>query len=306
MQKIVPCLWFNNNTEEAINFYISAFSKLSNVGDSQIISIDRYPDPVPLDFMKGMEGKVITAIFEVAGFRFMALDGGPQFNITPAISFFINCHSASELDTLWETLLEGGTALMPLGSYPFSEKYGWLQDKFGVSWQLILEEAPTEQTIVPSLMFVGEQAGNAEEAINLYADLLNNAKVGDIMRYGAEQAPDEEGTVMFAEFFLENQKFTAMDSAQEHNFNFTEAVSFYVECADQAEVNRLWDTLTAVPESEQCGWLKDKYGVSWQIIPIQLGQLMSDPDPVKSRQVMDAMLQMKKIDVAQLQAAYDA
>lgn len=306
MQTIVPCLWFDNNTEEAMNFYISAFSQLSNVGESQIISIDRYPDPVPLDFMKGMEGKVITSIFELAGFRFMALDGGPQFNFTPAISFFVNCDSEAELASLWAILSEDGSVLMPLDTYDFSQKYGWLQDKFGVSWQLILAETPTEQTIVPSLMFVGEQAGNAEEAIRFYANLFNDAKVGDITRYSAEQAPEQEGTVMYAEFFLENQKFTAMDSAQEHNFTFTEAISLYVECPDQAEVNRLWNALSAVPESEACGWLKDKYGVSWQIIPIQLGQLMGDPDPEKSRQVMDAMLQMKKIDVAQLQAAYEA
>lgn len=306
MQKIIPCLWFDNNTEEAINFYISAFSNLSDVGDSKIISMNRYPDEVPEEFMKGMEGKVLTAIFELAGYRFMALDGGPQFKFTPAVSFFINCTSESEIDTLWAILSEGGDVLMPLDSYDFSKKFGFLQDKYGVSWQLILEETLVKQTIVPSLMFVGEQAGNAESAMDVYASLFQNSSKDDIIRYGAEQAPEQEGTVMFAEFTLANQKFAAMDSAQEHNFNFNEAISFYVECADQTEVNRLWDALSAVPESEQCGWLKDKFGVSWQIIPIQLGELMSDPDPEKSGRVMESMLQMKKIDVAQLQAAYDS
>lgn len=207
MQKIIPCLWFDDNAEEAINFYISAFSNLSTSNASQIISINRYPDDVQAEFMKGMEGKVLTAMFELAGYRFMALDGGPQFKFTPATSFFIHCNTEDELDELWAILSEDASILMPLGTYDFSQRFGWLEDKFGISWQIILAEQAITQVIIPSLTFVGDQAGNAEEAIKFYADLFKDASVGDITRYGAEQAPEEEGTIMYAEFTLANQLF---------------------------------------------------------------------------------------------------
>jgi predicted 3-demethylubiquinone-9 3-methyltransferase (glyoxalase superfamily) len=255
--------------------------------------------------MKGMEGKVLTGIIEIVGHRFMTLDGGPIFKFTPAVSFFVNCASEDEVDQFWAKLVDGGSVLMPLDSYPFSKKYGWLQDKYGISWQIILAENPVEQKIVPSMMFVGDKAGKAEEAINYYAELFGDAGVGEISRYSAGQEPDKEGTVAYASFSLEDQQFAAMDSAQQHNFTFNEATSFYVECDTQAEVDRLWEKLSAVPESEQCGWLKDKYGISWQIIPKRLGELMSDPDPEKSGRVLEAMLKMKKIDLAKLEAAYE-
>ncbi len=304
-QKIMPSLWFDKETEEAMNFYVSLFSKIeTEPGSSKIVSIKRYPDEVPADFMKGMEGKVLTAQFELDGYRFMALDGGPVFKFTPAISFFVQCRSAEEVDTVWSGLSEGGTVLMPLDAYPFSPKYGWIQDKFGVSWQVILAEGPVEQRIFPSLMFVGDKAGAAEEAINFYAGLFDDAAVGGIARYGAGQEPEKEGTIAYAELRLEGQPFAAMDSANQHDFTFNEAISLYVECDTQAKVDALWEALSAVPESEQCGWLKDKYGVSWQIVPKRLGELLGDPDPEKSGRVMDVMLTMKKIDIAELEAAY--
>ena len=304
-QKIIPCLWFDKEAEEAMNFYVSVFSRSqAQPGSSRIVSIKRYPEEVPEEFMKGREGKVLTGIFELAGYQFMAFDGGPNFKFTPAISFFVMCHSEAEVDGYWSSLSDGGAALMPLDVYPFSAKYGWIQDKYGLSWQVILAEGAVEQKIVPSLLFVGDQAGKAEQAIRYYAGVFGNATVGDIARYGANQEPEREGTVAYAEFRLEGQPFTAMDSALRHDFTFNEAISFYVECATQAEVDTLWEKLSAVPESEQCGWLKDQYGVSWQIIPQQLGELMNDPDPEKSGRVMEAMLKMKKIDVAQLEAAY--
>ncbi len=164
-QKIVPSLWFDKECEEAITFYVDTFSAAPGKrAESRIVSIERYPEGKQVGPMKDMEGKVLTAIFELAGQRFMALDGGPIFT-------------------------------------------------------------------------------------------------------------------------------------------FNESVSFYVECADQAEVDYFWERFSAVPESEQCGWLKDKYGLSWQIVPKRLGELMTDPDKEKAGRVMDAMLTMKKIDVAELERA---
>jgi predicted 3-demethylubiquinone-9 3-methyltransferase (glyoxalase superfamily) len=302
MQKIVPCIWFDTRAEEAMNFYISVFADSpANAARSQIVSIKRYPDEVPQEFMKGMEGKVLTGIFELAGYRFMALDGGPLFQFTPAISFFVMCHSADEVERYWSRLSEGGTVLMPLDTYPFSEKYGWVQDRYGLSWQIILAQGDVKETIVPSLLFVGDQAGQAEAAMTFYTQVFGDAAVAGIARYGADQAPDREGTVAYADFRLEGQLFAAMDSAHQHGFTFNEAVSFAIECDTQAQVDTLWTALSAVPEAEACGWLKDRHGVSWQIIPKRLGELL---EADTSGRVMDAMLQMKKIDVAQLEAAY--
>jgi len=142
----------------------------------------------------------------------------------------------------------------------------------------------------------------AEEAINFYISLFKNSKIVNMSRYG-DAGPGPKGTVMSATFQLDGQEFMALNGGPE--FKFTEAISLYVSCKTQAEVDDLWAKLSAGGEESQCGWLKDKFGLSWQIIPDLLGKLLGDPDPVKSQNVMKAMLQMKKIDSAKLQQAYD-
>ena len=154
----------------------------------------------------------------------------------------------------------------------------------------------------------------AEEAMNYYVDTFNGApykkqesRIVDITRYEkgmeAPGAEKMEGKVITGIFELAGQRFMALDGGP--IFTFTEATSFYIECEDQKEVAYFWNKLSAVPEAEQCGWLKDKFGVSWQIIPTVLGELLGDPDPLKSQRVMQAMLQMKKIDIKALQEAYE-
>ncbi len=164
--------------------------------------------------------------------------------------------------------------------------------------------------IVPSLWFDTQ----CEEAMNYYVDTFNGApykkeesKIISITRYEkGMEAPGAEqmvGKVITGIFELAGQRYMALDGGPV--FNFTEAISFYVECADQKEVDYFWDKLSAVPEAEQCGWVKDKFGLSWQIIPKQLGELMGTSDPAKSMRVVNAMLKMKKIIVADLQKAHD-
>lgn len=191
---------------------------------------------------------------------------------------------------------------MELDKYPFSEKFGWVMDKFGVSWQLNL--ASRRQKISPFLMFVREQNGRAEEAMNFYISLFNNSGIDEIERYGTgEEEP--EGTVKHAAFSLNGQEFMAMDSNREHPFTFSEAISLFVNCETQEEVDELWEKFSEGGEIQQCGWLKDKYGVSWQIIPTVLGEMLNDPNPAKSQRVMKAMLQMDKINIKTLKQAYD-
>jgi predicted 3-demethylubiquinone-9 3-methyltransferase (glyoxalase superfamily) len=215
--------------------------------------------------------------------------------------------ASRRIDEVWGKLIDGGQALMPLDKYPFSERYGWVQDKYGVSWQLILTDPKGEERplIIPSLMFAGDKAGKAEEATDFYISVFKNAKRGEIAHYGKDQAPDKEGTVMFTDFKLEGQWLAAMDSARMHDFDFNEAISLMVYCRDQKEIDYYWEKLSAVPESEQCGWLKDKYGVSWQIVPEAMGKMMSKGTPEQIARVTQAFLPMKKFDIAELQKAYD-
>ncbi len=154
------------------------------------------------------------------------------------------------------------------------------------------------QKIYPCLWF----DNNAEEAVNLYTSVFKNSHIESVSRYGKE-GPGPEGSVMVMEFVLEGQKFMALNGGPD--YHFSEAISLVVNVETQKELDAIWNPLSADPESEQCGWLKDKFGLSWQIIPTILGKLMQDKDPVRVGQVMQAMLKMKKLDIAGLQKAFD-
>ncbi|MEN9327690.1 MAG: hypothetical protein RI947_498 [Candidatus Parcubacteria bacterium] len=294
MKQLVPHLWFDKQAKEAAEFYTSLFpkSKINNVntihdtpsGDCDIVS------------------------FELLGQSFMAISAGPVFKLNPSVSFMVNfdpsrdSHATGQIDKIWNALSEGGKVLMPIQEYPFSKRYGWIQDKYGVSWQLILTNPDGEKRpeIVPSLLFTQDHAGKAEEAMNFYLSVFKDSKKGTIMRYPAGMEPDKEGTVMYEDFKLWDTWFAAMDSAQKHEFSFNEAVSFIVNCDTQEEIDYYWEKLSAVPESEQCGWLKDKYGVSWQVVPAGMEEFMNTKDKKKAEMVTQAFLKMKKIDIATL------
>jgi predicted 3-demethylubiquinone-9 3-methyltransferase (glyoxalase superfamily) len=249
----------------------------------------------------GDGGAVVVASFRIGGLEISLLNGGPTYSITPAVSFFVRCRDAEQVDTLWAALSEGGTALMPLDKYPFSEKFGWVQDKYGVSWQLSLGDGA--QSVTPFLMFVGDNFRRAEEAMALYTSVFDGSRIDQIERYGLGMH-EPEGAVMFASFTLAGQPFHALESGLDHAFTFTEGTSFSIGCGDQEEVDYFWNALTADGgEESMCGWLKDKFGLSWQVIPRVLPELLGDPDPEKAGRAMQAMLQMRKIDIAELQRA---
>lgn len=298
-QKIIPCLWFDSNAEEAANFYVSLFPA------SQIDKLLRYGTEGQ-EITGKQPGTVMTVEFELAGYRFTGLNGGPQFSFTPAISFWVQCETAAEVDALWARLTEGGNVFMPLDKYAWSEKYGWVQDKFGLTWQIGLGKlADVGQKITPFLMYVGPQHGRAEEALQLYTQVFTDSQIDGLRHYGTE-AGDTAGTVMHAQFSLEREKFMALDGGVGHAFNFTEAISLEIRCATQTEVDYFWEKLTADGgEAGPCGWLKDKFGVSWQVVPTALYSFISDPNPVKVASVSRAMFQMQKLDIATLQQAYE-
>lgn len=298
MQKITPHLWFNDQAEEAVAFYTSVFK------NGNILSSTRYPEAGKE--VHGREpGSVMVMGFEIEGCQLIALNGGPLFTFTPAISFMVNRATKEEVSELWEQLQEGGTALMPLQAYPFSEWYGWVKDKYGVTWQLSIAETVPAVNLVPALLFVGNVAGKAEEAISFYTSVFENSMMGIIARYGANQAPDKEGSIMYADFTLAGQKFAAMDSAHEHQFSFNEAISLLVTCKTQEEVDYFWEKMSAVPAAEQCGWIKDKFGVSWQIVPEGMEEMLASSDTEAVNRAMSAMLQMKKLNIGKMREAFE-
>lgn len=291
MQKIIPHFWFDKEAVEAAQFYTSVFPNSKITAQTQITDTP--------------SGDCDIVSFEIMSYTFNAISAGPIFTPNPSISIMVNfdpsqdTNALKRIDEIWEKLSEGGTILMPLQEYPFSKRYGWIQDKYGFSWQLIYTDPEGEERplIIPSLLFVTDACEQAEAATDFYLSVFNDTKRGAIARYPAGMAPNKEGSVMFTDFKLENQWFAAMDGSSDmHKFGFNEAVSFIINCEDQEEIDYFWEKLSAVPESEQCGWLKDTYGVSWQIVPKNMEELMSK-NPEKTT---PAMLQMKKIIIADL------
>ncbi len=299
MKKITPHLWFDKQAREAAEFYVSLLP------GSRVTSVR------PLSGTPSGDCELVS--FVLAGQRFMAISAGPFFKFNPSVSFQIRCGTKEEVDAIWEQLSPGSKVLMPLDSYPFSARYGWLEDKYSLSWQVIYSPGSSAgQRIVPVLMFVGDVCGKAEEAIDFYqsvsksapgAEALGETKASILARYGQSQQPDEAGTVQYAQFSLLGLEFAAMDSAREHKFAFNEAISFNVPCDTQEEIDYFWGKLSAHTKAEQCGWLKDKYGLSWQITPTIMGELMGSGDKERSKRVMQAFLKMKKFDIHALKQA---
>ena len=275
---INPFLWFDNQAGAAADFYAATFPGARLLGGSPLV-----------------------VSVQVGELKFSLLNGGPQFKVNPSISFFYNCGSEAEIDALWKALSRGGSVLMPLDTYPFARKYGWVADKFGVNWQLIIPSAPPRQKVFPSLMFTQDRCGRAEEALRFYASVFKDSSVGTLSRYGAGQAPDREGTLNYGEFSLGGQWFSVMDSAQPHQFTFSEGISLYLSCENQDEIDYFWSRLSEGGSEGQCGWLKDRFGVSWQVVPRVLEELMADP--ARSKRVVEAFLKMRKFNIEGLMRA---
>ena len=283
INKIMIHLWFDKEAAEAGAFYLKVFE------NSRLLSRSTIPGTP--------SGDVESLTIELEDINLMLLSAGPYFKVNPSVSFMVMCSSKDEVMKYWEAFIDEGQALMPIDNYDFSELYGWVQDKFGVSWQIMY--SPDEQINVkirPALMFVGENCGRAEEAIDYYTKVFKNSEIKAISRYGDSFPPNKPEMINFAEFILEGQSFSIMDSAFEHEFNFNEAISFIINCDSQEEIDYYWEKLSADPEAEQCGWIKDKYNVSWQITPTVLNNMMDDDDPVARERVTKAFLQMKKFN----------
>lgn len=292
MQHIVPNIWCQGNANDVGQFYASIFPNTSmDVAAS-------YPEENLPDFQQDLAGQPLVVDVTISGYRLRLINAGAEFRPTPAISLILNMDPKTydggetavreSMAAMWEALADGGEVRMDLGEYPHSRPYGWVEDRYGVNWQLMLTDPAGEPRpmLVPQLLFTGA-AAQAQQAMDLYQGLFPDSAPGVV-------APKGDDGIMFAEFTLAGQWFSAMDGGTIHDFTFSPGLSLEVDCADQDEIDKLWDALSTVPEAEQCGWLLDPFGVSWQIVPRTMGELMQKPGAYQR------MLQMKKIVIADL------
>lgn len=274
---LYPCLWFDGNAKEAADFYCSVFEQAKILQDTPMVTT-----------------------FEIRGTKFMGLNGGPMYKINSSISFFVYCGSEQEIDRLYKIFTEGGSVLMPLGAYGWSKKYAWIIDKFGVNWQLDIDDIKSEQKIVPTLLFANQKKESVKSAVTHYESVFSNSKILLEAPYGADsQLP--AGTLLFAQMKLSDFILNAMSSTLPHDFDFTPGVSFVIECEDQQQIDYYWEKLGKDGRYSMCGWLEDKFGVSWQIVPTILLKLMADPE--RSSRVIQAFLKMQKFEIDKLMHA---
>lgn len=305
VQKIVPNIWCQGTAEHAAEFYASALPATTFEVES------RYPSEGLLDFQQPLAGQPLTVTVSVDGYQLTLINAGPEFRPNRSLSLMLHFDPTdydaqdpqlasraahAQLDATWDALAEGGEVLMPLGEYPFSERYGWLADRYGVNWQVMLvaPDSDPRPFVIPSLLFGSDAQNRAGEAIDFYVDVFEGTELGQLAPYGEQTGPATPDALMYGEFRIGAQWFAAMDSGVEQDESFSCGMSLEVKCRDQAEIDRLWDALSAVPEAEQCGWLADRFGVSWQIVPQQMGELMERPNAFSN------LLGMKKLIIDEL------
>lgn len=270
-RKIYPCIWMDGTAKEAATFYGNALP------GTKVIDENPY-----------------VVVIQSAGQNFMLLNGGPHYKVNPSISFYVHLTDTEAVESIWNNLLDGGNILMPLGAYPWSEKYGWVADKFGVNWQVALgKPEDVAHRYSPFFMFTGPNFGRAEEAVHFYTGIFSDSSIRGILKH--KETPEAPGeTVLHAQFSLCGQTFMAIDSGGPHEHNFNPAVSQVISCASQEEIDYYWEKLLDGGKEGMCGWLSDRFGVSWQVVPEKMGEWMRDPE--KGPRVAQALMQMKKLD----------
>ena len=271
---ITPCCWYDGTAAEAAAAYAAA------IPGSRVRSAN----------------PIMTSI-ELGGQPLLALNGGPIYKPNPSISMFVNLDSAEAAEAAFRAL-STGMVMMPFDNYPWAERYGWCADRWGVTWQVACGlAAPVRETVCPSLLFTKAAAGKAEEAIAHYVRTIPGSSVILLDRHepGGGETP---GTIRHAQFSLGGRTFMATDSAAAHPFTFSEGVSLVVHCQTQDEVDHYWASLSEGGSEGRCGWLKDRWGVSWQVVPTVLAELMGDAE--RAPRVIPVFLGMTKFDIAAL------
>ncbi len=268
---IYPCLWFEKNAQAALEWYCSIFPH------SHMIEANEY-----------------VAKADFAGVPFLGINGAPNFHPNPSISFMVICENQTEIDHLWNQLIEGGSTLMALEQCAWSDCYGWLQDRYGFSWQLYLGKLSdvNQQKIVPTLMYCGAYQGQCQAALNFYQSLFKRFRTQGILKYSEGEYT---GQVKHSQVIVNHFTLMAMDSGIPQPFEFNEAISLIIECEDQAEIDYYWNGITLKGIESQSSWCKDQFGVSWQIRPENLSEILK-----QNPRVQAAIFKMKKLVIHDL------
>ena len=307
-QRIVPSIWYPGTAEEAGATYARILPHTTSTVAS------RYPLDGLLEFQEPLAGQPLTVSVDVWGTPLTLINAGDEFRPTSAISFILNFDpilfggatpeaeqaARAALDSAWAELAGSGTVHLELGEYPFSAHYGWVEDRFGVHWQLFLSDPAGDPRpfVIPSLTLSGEVQDRAAEASDFYVSILRElpegAAIGQRHPYGVATGPAGPDALAFGEFRVGHQWIAVADAGIDRYGEFTPGVSLEIRCDDQAEIDRLWHALSAVPEAEQCGWLTDRYGVSWQVVPRAMDELMDRPH------AFEHLMSMKRIVIDDL------
>jgi len=241
--KIFPCIWFGHEINEAVNFYCDTFPS-----------------------SKIKQKTSAATVFEIENFTIMALGDVSGKSPNATMSFYVMCETVDEINIIWEKLADNGNILIPIETYPWSAKYGWVEDKYGVSWQLSLGEiSDMGQKITPMLMFSGNQYGKAEEAINFYISIFEKSEFHFLSRYKGRDKL-QNGKISHGQFNLLGKPFATLDSVIFQDLSFSIGNSIVVNCDTQTEVDYYWSMLTDDDAKSRSGWLKDRFGLSWQIV----------------------------------------
>ncbi|WP_295011814.1 VOC family protein [uncultured Microbacterium sp.] len=297
-QRIIPNIWCDRTAEEAGAFYETVFDGAR----SRVVA--RYPTEGLPDFQKGFEGlPVVVDVTLDDDFRISLINAGAEYRPTPGISLLVNVDpgrfggdeqaARAWINHAWTLLAEHDRVIMDIGEYSFSPLYGWVEDQYGVSWQfkLLRPDADPIARYMPMLTFGADSRDEAPQALALYTSTFPDAEVGRILDYVVSGTGEE---IVYTEFRLAGQQLSMMASPEDVEASFTPGVSLLVRCDGQEEIDRLWEALSAVPDAEACGWLVDRFGVSWQIVPADLDALLARPG------VYGRMLRMTRIVIADL------
>ena len=301
-QQIVPNIWCRRNAQQMGEFYSSILPEAR----AQIAS--RYPSTGLAEFQHGFEGEPLTVALHIGEYEIVLINAGDEFRPGPALSFMLNFDPAmfgedeaaarAQLGNIWRELADGGTERMPLGEYPFSKRYGWVEDRFGVNWQLMLTnpEGEPRPFVIPALMFNGREHSVAAEAtdfyVSLFAGVPGGAAAANRQVYGERTGTAGPESLAFGEFRVGDQWFMASDNGSGVDHAFSCGVSLEVRCAGQYEIDRLWSALSNNAHAEQCGWAEDRFGVAWQIVPDNMDELMQRPG------AFEHLMSMKKLVIA--------
>lgn len=297
MQRITPNIWSAGTAQEQGEFYARAIPLTT----TSVMS--RYPTDGLPEFQQSLAGQPLTVDIVVDGYTITMINAGDEYRPNPTMSFILTFDAArfggddgarTALQNTWDALVDGAEILLPVDEYPFSARYGWLRDRYDVSWQVMLTnpEGEPRSFVMPQLMFCGPAQNRAREAIDYYTSLFGDSSVDFVAPYPQATGPAASGAVMFSVFRLNGQFFSAMDSGVEQPYTFDPGMSLAVDCDDQTEIDRLWDALSSVPEAEACGWCTDRFGLSWQIVPTDIVALLARPDAHAH------MMQMRKLVIA--------